>query len=158
MEDAGEPLLAVPVRTELKLPVVPLLVVVVLLELVVLPPPQAASAAPTDNASRRPAKLQPNCRRCGAPTNSIDRRITAANEIESAAAQLVVFHGWPKGMSLLAEVVFTVTVTGIPVVADVDEVKVTLLEATPLTLKLHVAAGGKFEQPRVTGPVYPFTG
>ena len=153
MEDTGEPLLAVPVSTELKLPVVPLLVVVVLLELVVLPPPQAASAVATDNTSRRPAKLQPNCRRCGPPTNSIDRKITAANEIKPAAAHLIVFRGWPKGMNLLADVVFTVTVTGIPVIADVEEVNTTLAG-----LKLHVAAGGRFEQARVTVPVYPLTG
>jgi hypothetical protein len=149
MEDTGEPLLAVPVSTELKFPVTPLLVVVVVLELVVLlPPPQAASPATRDNASVRPAKFQPNCLSSGPPTNSIDRRITAANKIRLAEAQPIMFHGWPEGMSLLAVVVFTVTVTGMPVVADVDEVNTTLLG-----LKLHVAAGGRFEQARVTVPV-----
>jgi hypothetical protein len=59
-----------------------------------------------------------------------------------------MFHGWPEGMSLLAVVVFTVTVTGMPVVADVDEVNTTLAG-----LKLHVAAVGKFEQARFTVPV-----
>jgi hypothetical protein len=155
MEDTGEPLLAVPVSTELKFPVVPLLVVV-LLELgvvVLLPPPQATSPATRDNASSRTARLQPNCLRCGPATNSIDRRITAANETRLAATQLIMFHGWTEGMSLLAVVVFTVTVTGMPVVEDVDEVNTTLAG-----LKLHVAAGGKFEHARFTVPVYPFTG
>jgi hypothetical protein len=54
---------------------------------------------------------------------------------------------------MLAVVVFTVTVTGMPVVAEVDAVK-----TTELGLKLHVAAVGKFEHAKLTVPVYPFTG
>lgn len=54
---------------------------------------------------------------------------------------------------MLAVVVFTVTVTGMPVVEEVDEVN-----TTELGLKLHVAAVGRPEQARFTVPVNPFTG
>jgi hypothetical protein len=152
MFETREPL--VPVSTELKFPVTPLLELLEVGVVVLLPPPQAASAITTDNTRSKPARPQPNCLRRGLPTPSrIVSKITEANEIIPAAAQFGIFHGRPKGMSLLAVVVFTVTVTGMPVVEDVDEVKTTLAG-----LKLHVAAGGKFEQARVTVPVYPFTG
>jgi hypothetical protein len=50
---------------------------------------------------------------------------------------------------MLADVVFTVTVTRTLVVLDVKVAEV--------GLKLHVAPVGKPEHPRSTVPVYPFT-
>ena len=69
MEDVGEPPLAVPVSTALVLPVVPVVVVVVVVVVVLLllPPPHAAIAVTSDNASSRPAMLQPNRLRCEPP-------------------------------------------------------------------------------------------
>ena len=54
---------------------------------------------------------------------------------------------------MLAVVVFTVTVMGMPVVDEVDEVNTRVLG-----LKVHVAAVGRFEHAKLTVPVKPFTG
>ena len=54
---------------------------------------------------------------------------------------------------MLADVVFTVTVTGMPVLAEVLDVN-----TTELGLKLHVAPVGSPEHARFTVPVNPFTG
>jgi hypothetical protein len=64
-----------------------------------------------------------------------------------------MFHGWPEGMSLLAVVVFTVTVTGTLVVPVVKATELGAVKPVP-PLKLQVAPVGKPEQARVTVPVY----
>jgi hypothetical protein len=153
MEDVGEPPLAVPVSTALVLPVVPVVVVVVVVVVVLLlPPPHAAIAVTSDNASSRPAMLQPNCLRCE-PANIIVKSIARPSETVLASTHPSGVPGRFAGLVMLAEVVFTVTTTGIPVVAEVEEVN-----TTEVGLKVQVAAVGRFEHAKLTVPVYPFTG
>jgi hypothetical protein len=159
-EDTGVPPVAVPVNTALVLPVDPVVVVVLLLELLVvvlLPPPHAAIAVTSDNASSIPAILQPSCLRCGL-IRRVAAKITRPSEIAPPVSHPPVSHltvpqGRRNGLTVLAVVVFTVTVTGIPVVADVEDVNTTVLG-----LNVQVAAVGRFEHAKVTVPVYPFTG
>ena len=141
-----------PVSTAPVLPVLPVVVVVVVVVVVLLPPPHADITVKRDNPSSMPAKLQPNCRRCG-PANIIVRKIARPSEAALASTHPSGAPGRFAGLIMLAEVVFTVTTTGIPVVAEVEEVN-----TTEVGLKVHVAAVGRFEHAKLTVPVYPFTG
>ena len=153
MEDTGEPLLPVAVSTALVLPVVPVVVVVVVLELVLLPPPHAESIVNRTKAVSAKAVFQ-RISLWYELRNRIAKRIPSPAIIALPIAHLLVSPGRADGLIMLAVVVLTVTVTGIPAVGEVEEVKVT----EELGLKLHVAAVGRLEHAKVTVPVYPFTG
>jgi hypothetical protein len=141
IEDAGAPLLAVPVRVAVVLPVAPL-------ELLPLPPPHATIPATTAITTTARALFH---------RNSCRRALTSArNSKRTSTGRSSPFLGHGRmpferlsGRVMLADVVFTVTVTGTVVVLDVN--------VTELGLKLHVAAVGRSEHARLTVPVYPFT-
>ena len=149
MEEAGDPLAAVAVRVDVVLPVGPLLLLDELELLELLPPPQAAAVTRTATAATAKAALHRRSFFRVAARNPrkkmLDVTITPASKIQGRGAL--------TGPSMLAVVVFTVTVTGIPVVAEVEDVN-----TTELGLKLHVAAVGRPEQDRLTVPLNPFTG
>lgn len=147
IEDAGEPLAAVPVRVDVVLPVGPPLLLEELELLELPPPPHAAVVIRTTIAIRVKTVLHlrsfPRV-----PTNKASRKMPEAT---LTPASIVHSCGGPKrlaGPTMLAVVVFTVTVTGIPVVEEVDDVN-----ATELGLKLHVAPVGRPEQERLTVPL-----
>lgn len=159
MEELSEPVDAVPVSVAVVLPVGPVVPPLPLLpddpelpEELLPPPPQAAIVRII--ATARAASTGLHLRALPRPPN----HIATNRPIEARLTPAAIGNGFTgkirrAGPVMLAVVVFTVTVTGMPVVEEVDEVN-----TTELGLKLHVAAVGRPEQARFTVPVNPFTG
>lgn len=150
IDAVGEPLLAVPTSVAVVPFVLPLeeLDLLELLELL----PHAAVVIRSAKAIRARAALHLR----SFPRVLTSRAKKKMPEVSVMPATTIHGRGEPRrlpGPIILAAVVFTVTVTGMPVVDEVDEVN-----TTELGLKLQVAPVGRLEQERLTVPVYPFTG
>jgi hypothetical protein len=138
IDEDGFPLLAVPTRVAVVLPVFPLLA----------PPPQPANPAntPMINTAKSATRRSRGCR---LPIAKVARSNVRVKQRSAAIVREGRVPNRRTGATKLADVVATVTANGTLVVVDV--------KAIELGLKLQVPPVGRPEQARLTVPVYPFT-